>query len=52
MKSATLNGNPFYQLLSNFTFTNHLKNQIMKETANVWEYKVGINAIIANLVCL
>ena len=21
----------------------------MKETANIWEYKVGINAIISNL---
>ena len=24
----------------------------MKKTANIWEYKVGINAIIANLVCM
>ena len=24
----------------------------MKETANIWEYKVGINATIANLLCL
>ena len=23
---------------------------IMKETANIWEYKVAINAIIANFV--
>ena len=35
----------FCQLTSN----SHL--QIMKETANIWEYKVGINAIIANFVC-
>ena len=26
--------------------------QIMKEAANIREYKVGINAIIANFVCL
>ena len=26
--------------------------QIMKETANIWEYKVGINVIIANYVHL
>ena len=24
----------------------------MKKTANIWEYKVGFKAIIANLVCL
>ena len=24
----------------------------MKKTANIWEYKVGINAIIANFVCM
>ena len=24
--------------------------QIMKKTVNTWEYKVGINAIIANFV--
>ena len=24
----------------------------MKKTANAWEYKVGINAIIANFVCM
>ena len=27
-------------------------NQIMKEIANIWEYKVGINAIIASFVCV
>ena len=26
--------------------------QIKKKTANIWEYKVGNNANIANLVCL
>ena len=26
--------------------------QIINKTANIWEYKVGINAIIANFVCL
>ena len=26
--------------------------QIIRETENIWEYKVGINAIIANCVCL
>ena len=26
--------------------------QIMKKTANIWEHKVGINAIIANFVFL
>ena len=25
---------------------------MMKKTANIWEYKVGINAIIADFVCL
>ena len=25
---------------------------MMKETANILEYKVGINAIIANFVCI
>ena len=24
----------------------------MKESVNIWEYKVGINAIIANFVCM
>ena len=50
IKSAALKGNPFYQLTSNFTFTNIL--QIREKTATVWEYKVGINAIIANFVCM
>ena len=44
--------NYFHQLTSNFTFTNILKIQIMKKTANRWEYKLGIIAIIANFVCL
>ena len=26
--------------------------QIMKETANIWEYKVCMNGNIANFVCL
>ena len=30
----------------------HLEIQIMKKTANKSEYKVGINAVIANFVCL
>ena len=51
--SPTLKGDPFYQLTLNFTFmVEHLKIKIMKKTANIWEYKVGINAINANIVCL
>ena len=26
--------------------------QIMKKTANIWEYKVGFNAIVANFMWL
>ena len=26
--------------------------QIKKETANIWDYKIGNNAIISNYVCL
>ena len=42
--------------VSNFeslsSYTNwHEVVQIMKETSNIWEYQVGINAIIANFVC-
>ena len=29
-----------------------LKQPIIKKTANIWEYKVGINAIIGNFVCV
>ena len=51
LKSLTLKCSPFYQLTSNFTFTNNIfEIQITKEIANIWEYKV--NAIIANFVCL
>ena len=25
--------------------------QIINETQNIWDYKVGINAIIVNFVC-
>ena len=34
-----------------FTFYQHHMVQIKKETVNIWEYKVGINAITANFVC-
>ena len=46
-KSLILKGNPFYQLIYNFTSTNILE-QIMEKTVNIWEYKVRINTIIAN----
>ena len=44
-----MKGHPFYQLTSNFTFTNIFKIQIMKKNATMWEYKVDINA---NFVCM
>ena len=50
IKSATLTGNPFYQLTPNFTFTDILKTQIMKKTANVWEYtKLALMPLLPNL---
>ena len=48
----TLKGNPFCQPTSNFTFCYHLTIQIMMKTANIWEYKVGIDDIIVNFVNL
>ena len=51
IKSATLKGNPFYQLTSTHIYQ-HLKIQIMKKTANIWGYNVGNNANIANFVRL
>ena len=45
MKSATLKLFLVHTLTSNFTFSNSIK----KETANIWEYKVGMNTIIVSL---
>ena len=45
-----LKGKRFYRLTCNFTFTEHLKIQAIKEIAIIWEYNVSINAIIASFV--
>ena len=34
------------------TLPSPLRSVVMKETVNIWEYKVGINAIIDSFVCL
>ena len=36
----------------NFIFNNIIFCKLKKETVNMWEYKVGNNANIANFVCL
>ena len=52
LQSAALKCNPFYQLTSKFQIYKNRKIEIMKKTANKWEYKVGINIIIAKVVRL
>ena len=40
----------YHSTIHECQYCQHLKIQIMKETLNILEYKVGINAIIANFV--
>ena len=52
IKSPTLKDNPFYQLTSKFTITNTTWCKLRRKLANILEYKVSINGIFANFVCL
>ena len=52
MKSATLKCNPIISTDIFRYICYHHMLQIKTETANIWEYIVGNNAIIANFVCL
>ena len=51
MKSVTLKYNPITPTDIQFTNINQIV-QIKKETSNIWEYKVGNNGNIANLLLL
>ena len=48
MKSANLKYNPFFHC---YLISHLLTSCYAKETANIWEYKVGKNANIAIAVC-
>ena len=52
MNSETMKYNPLKPTEIWFHIYLHQMVQIKKEVTNIWEYKIGSNANIANFVCL